>query len=69
MMLKECEYELLKEEAQDKQMRDLFGDKWTNVPSLTINAPYKQQITQYKQKIQAAQVQDQASLGRFNNEK
>ena len=50
-------------------MRDLFGDKWTNVPSLTINAPYKQQITQYKQKIQAAQVQDQASLGRFNNEK
>ena len=50
-------------------MRDLFGSKWYNVPSLAINAPYKQQITQYKQKIQAAQVQDQASQFKFNNEK
>ena len=41
-ILKECEIELLKEEDQDKQMRETFVEKWTNVSSLIINASYKQ---------------------------
>lgn len=50
-MLNEAEKILNEEEHFDANNRQMFGVKWTALPSNGMNGPYRQNIGMYRMKI------------------
>jgi len=57
-MLGASEKVITEEEAEDTQLRAQHGAKFNRPPSSSVNAAYKQQIFDYKGKIEMAGATD-----------
>ena len=57
-MLGQCEKIINEEEAEDTQLRQQHGAKFNRPPSSSVNGQYKQQIFDYKGKIEMASATD-----------
>jgi len=57
-MIAACEKTINEEEAEDTNLRNQHGAKFNRPPSSSVNATYKQQIFDYKGKIEMAAATD-----------
>lgn len=57
-IITDCEKLIDVEEKEDTQLRNQYGANFNRPPSATVNGPYKQQLFEYKQKIEMAQATD-----------
>lgn len=64
-MLGACEQIINAEEAEDTTLRQQHGAKFNRPPSSTVNAAYKQQIFDYKGKVDMAAGTDQQIKQKF----
>lgn len=50
-MIADMESTLNSEEQEDNQLRQQYGPKFNRMPSPSVNQPYRQSISDYKQKL------------------
>lgn len=54
------------EEAADNQMRQQYGQRWSRMPSNSINLGFRQQLKDYQSKGQVASETDKRVEEKFN---
>jgi len=65
----DCEKTLNAEEQEDNTLRQQHGQKWNRPPSSAVNGQYKQQIADYRGKMQMAQATDGAISQKYESNK
>ena len=68
-LISNMEQTIEEEEKEDNQLRAQHGQRWTRMPSASVNGQYKQSLFDYKQKMQMAGATDAQIKQKFESNK